>query len=63
MKIIYYFIDIFLLLIINNISFVKTEYVTFDLKTFKNNSNYSDEYEKFFYDNLYNIFRNTFRSK
>jgi len=38
-----------------HIYFVKNKYVIFELKTYKNNSNYPDEYEKFFFDNLYNM--------
>ena len=51
----YLLLEKFILFYFNNFSFVKTDYVSFDLKTYKNNSNYSEEYEKFFYDNLYNI--------
>ena len=47
-----YFLTLFFFTIIN---VIKSDYVTFDLKTYKNFSNYSDEYENFFYENLYNI--------
>ena len=47
--------NLILIIFFINIYFVKNEYVIFDLKTYKNNSNYYDEYEKFFYDNLYNM--------
>ena len=50
-----YFNIISILFFSNIYSIVKSDYVIFDLKTFKNNSDYYDEYEKFFYDNLYNI--------
>ena len=47
--------NLILIIFFINIYFVKNEYVIFDLKTYKNNSDYYDEYEKFFYDNLYNM--------
>ena len=45
----------FFLVFFNIFSVVKNDYVTFDLKTYKNNSDYYDEYEKYFFDHLYNM--------
>ena len=47
--------NIIFIVFLFHIYYVKNKYVIFDLKTYKNNSNYPDEYEKFFYDNLYNM--------
>ena len=56
MKINNIFIKTLYLLFFNFYSInVKSNYVIFDLKTYKNNSDYPNEYEKFFYDTLYNI--------
>ena len=47
--------NIIFIVFLFHIYYVKNKYVIFDLKTYKNNSNYPDEYEKFFFDNLYNM--------
>ena len=47
--------NIIFIVFLFHIYYVKNKYAIFDLKTYKNNSNYPDEYEKFFYDNLYNM--------
>ena len=46
---------VILLIFFNINKIIKADYVTFELKTYTNISDYSDEYENFFYENLYNI--------
>ena len=48
------FLHIFLTLISINIYLVKNDYVYFDLYTFKNNSQYEEEYLNYFFDNFNN---------
>ena len=49
-----YFI-LFFLFFLYSFQDVKRDYVIFDLKTYKNISDYPDEYENVFYENVYNI--------
>ena len=46
---------LFSFLFLLNIYSIKNDYVTFDIKTYKNNSNVKEEYLNFYYNNLKNM--------
>jgi len=46
---------LFSLLFFLNIYSIKNDYVTFDIKTYKNNSNVKEEYLNFYYNNFKNM--------